>query len=94
MRSLVWRAPCHGTVVAQVRCVVTQNASLLLSPPGRGHGMTVAPGQSFPLGATVVDGGVNFCVFSREASAIELLLFDGACDAEPARDLPISTDDR
>jgi isoamylase len=47
--------------------------------------MTVAPGQSFPLGATVVDGGVNFCVFSRQASAIELLLFDGACDAEPAR---------
>jgi glycogen operon protein len=46
--------------------------------------MTVAPGQSFPLGATVVDGGVNFCVFSRHASAIELLLFDGAGDAEPA----------
>jgi isoamylase len=47
--------------------------------------MTVAPGQSFPLGATVVDGGVHFCVFSRQASAIELLLFDGTCDAEPAR---------
>jgi isoamylase len=46
--------------------------------------MTVAPGQSFPVGATIVDGGVNFCVFSRQASAIELLLFDGAWDAEPA----------
>jgi glycogen operon protein len=44
----------------------------------------IASGQSFPLGATVVDGGVNFCVFSRKASAVELLLFDGACDADPA----------
>ena len=26
--------------------------------------MTVAPSRSFPLGATVVDGGVNFCVYS------------------------------
>ncbi len=47
--------------------------------------MTVSRGRSFPLGATVVEGGVNFCIFSRHASAIELLLFDGACDAEPAR---------
>jgi isoamylase len=48
--------------------------------------MTVSRGRSFPLGVTVVEGGVNFCIFSsRHASAIELLLFDGACDAEPAR---------
>jgi len=47
--------------------------------------MTVSPGRSFPLGATIVDGGVNFCVFSRKASAVELLLFDTACDAERAR---------
>src|SRR5215468_8204406 len=42
-------------------------------------------GRSFPLGATIVDGGVNFCVSSRHASATELLLFDGAYDAEPSR---------
>jgi glycogen operon protein len=47
--------------------------------------MTVPRGRSFPLGATVVEGGVNFCVFSHKASAVELLLFDGACNAEPAR---------
>ncbi|MCB0581786.1 MAG: glycogen debranching protein GlgX [Phaeodactylibacter sp.] len=34
------------------------------------------PGQSFPLGATVIDGGVNFCLFTKNASAVELLLFD------------------
>ena len=46
--------------------------------------MTVAPGRSFPLGATVVEGGVNFCVYSGRAKRLELLLFDGATDAEPA----------
>jgi glycogen operon protein len=46
--------------------------------------MTVAPGRSFPLGATVVEGGVNFCVYSGRATRVELLLFDGAADGEPA----------
>jgi glycogen operon protein len=35
------------------------------------------------LGATVVCGGVNFCLYSRDASSIELLLFDGVDDAAP-----------
>src|SRR5262249_25700192 len=34
------------------------------------------PGRSSPLGATVVDGGVNFSLFSRVATGVELLLFD------------------
>jgi glycogen operon protein len=42
-------------------------------------------GSSCPLGASVVDGGVNFSVFSRHATALELLLFDRADDARPAR---------
>ena len=46
---------------------------------------TAAPGRSFPPGASVAEGGVNFCVFSRKASAVELLLFEGARDAAPAR---------
>ena len=33
-------------------------------------------GRSWPLGATVVDGGVNFSLFSRSAAGVELLLFD------------------
>ena len=44
-----------------------------------------AAGDSSPLGATVVDGGVNFSVYSRSASGIELLLFDREDDAKPAR---------
>jgi len=45
----------------------------------------VLPGQSFPLGTTVYPGGVNFCVFSKNCEALELLLFDDADDPQPAR---------
>src|SRR5436190_16238746 len=41
-------------------------------------------GRSSPLGATVVDGGVNFSLFSRTASGVELLFFDRE-DATPSR---------
>ena len=42
-------------------------------------------GNSSPLGATVVNGGVNFSLFSRHATGVELLLFDKPEDAKPAR---------
>ena len=42
-------------------------------------------GAAAPLGATPLDGGVNFSVFSKHASGLELLLFDGPDDATPAR---------
>jgi glycogen operon protein len=41
-------------------------------------------GGSSPLGATPMAGGVNFSVFSRHATGVELLLFDGVDDAKPA----------
>jgi isoamylase len=40
-------------------------------------------GHSFPLGASILDGGVNFSLFSRTASGVELLLFDAVDDAKP-----------
>src|SRR5579864_3861121 len=43
------------------------------------------PGQSFPLGATVLSGGVNFSVFSRQAARVELLLFEHAEATHPMR---------
>jgi len=43
------------------------------------------PGRSFPIGATFNDGGVNFCVFSHNCTAMELLLFDHHDDAAPSR---------
>jgi isoamylase len=42
-------------------------------------------GRSFPLGAAVLFNGVNFSVFSREASRVELLLFDDAEAPRPTR---------
>jgi isoamylase len=46
---------------------------------------TVDPGRSFPLGASLVAEGANFSVFSRHATAVQLLLFDRADDARPCR---------
>jgi isoamylase len=56
-----------------------------------GSGVTTISniGRSAPLGATVRDGGVNFSLFSRCATGVELLLFDRAEDAQPARVIPI-----
>src|SRR5262249_8949991 len=45
----------------------------------------MTPGRSAPVGATVVDGGVNFSVFSRNAAAVELVFFDREDDSRPAR---------
>src|SRR5215471_18324782 len=42
-------------------------------------------GSSTPLGATLAARGVNFSLFSRDAAGVELLLFDAAGDARPAR---------
>ncbi len=44
----------------------------------------VLPGQPFPLGATVSEGGVNFSIFSS-STALELLLFDQADSPRPSR---------
>jgi isoamylase len=44
---------------------------------------------SSPLGAAVYHDGVNFSIFSRNASAVDLLLFDRMDDARPARVITI-----
>jgi isoamylase len=44
-----------------------------------------APGRSFPLGASLVADGANFSVFSKHASAVQLLLFDNPDDGRPSR---------
>lgn len=45
--------------------------------------------QSSPLGATICEGGVNFSIFSRNATGIDLLLFDHEDDPKPARVIKI-----
>ena len=41
------------------------------------------PGLVHPLGATVKWNGVNFSIFSRNATSIELLLFENHNSKEP-----------
>ena len=45
----------------------------------------VSTGRSSPLGATVLPGGVNFSVYSRNASSVELVFFDCEDDTQPVR---------
>ena len=49
----------------------------------------VASGASAPLGATLGHTGVNFSVFSKNATLVELLLFDDVRAAEPSRIIPL-----
>src|SRR5215475_11653003 len=50
---------------------------------------SIAPGRSSPVGATVYPNGVNFSVFSKNSSLMELLLFDHVDDAKPAKIIPL-----
>jgi glycogen operon protein len=54
-----------------------------VSAPGVGRG------RSAPLGASLVDGGANFSVYSRSATAIDLLFFDREDAARPSRTIPL-----
>ena len=43
------------------------------------------PGKSFPLGAAVCPDGVNFSIFSKHSTAVDLLLFERVDDPKPSR---------
>ncbi|HMK86975.1 MAG TPA: glycogen debranching protein GlgX [Steroidobacteraceae bacterium] len=45
----------------------------------------IQPGFPRPLGATLTRRGVNFALYSRHATRVELVTFDGASGAESAR---------
>src|SRR5215470_18325954 len=42
-------------------------------------------GRAAPLGVSLSDKGANFSLFSRYASAVELMFFDRADDSKPSR---------
>jgi isoamylase len=47
-------------------------------------------GRPFPLGATIVDNGVNFALISQNAHRVDLLLFDGPDDAAPSETIGVT----
>jgi isoamylase len=53
-----------------------------MTPTATAH--RASPGSSFPLGATPSPGGVNFSVFSKHATRVQVALFDAADAAEPS----------
>ncbi|OYW13000.1 MAG: glycogen debranching enzyme, partial [Planctomycetales bacterium 12-60-4] len=46
-------------------------------------------GKPFPLGANVTPAGVNFSLFSRTATGVDLLLFDREDDKNPIRTISL-----
>jgi len=56
--------------------------------PSANGKLVESAGRSHPLGATQVAGGVNFSIYSRDASGVDLLFFDRE-DGLPARIIPI-----
>jgi glycogen operon protein len=58
----------------------------------RDASQVAAKGSAHPVGATPMDGGVNFSVFSEYADAVELLLFARPDDASPARVVELTRD--
>ena len=44
-----------------------------------------ATGSSYPLGSTLRPGGANFSVYAKNATSVELLLFDQVDDDRPSR---------
>ncbi len=51
------------------------------------NGFRLRPGKPLPLGATVTPSGVNFAVYSSNASACRLVLFERGAD-EPIVEIP------
>jgi isoamylase len=49
-------------------------------------------GNPYPLGATLCDGGANFSLFSRNATGVELVFFDGEDDCTPSRIVELDPD--
>ena len=49
----------------------------------RSASIATTSGKASPLGATVSREGVSFSLYSRDASTVELLLFNREDDAQP-----------
>src|SRR4029453_17805046 len=81
---------CRGLCAAEgasgeVRLRAGARRGVCQGATGQAVSDEVEEGSSSPLGATPSVDGVNFSVFSRYATGMQLLLFDGVDDAKAAR---------
>lgn len=60
-----------------------------LAPTARAEFLPATSGSPAPLGAGVTESGVNFSLYSRCATAVELLFFDREDDVAPSRIIPL-----
>jgi len=73
---------------SKIKDFVTSSKGRPLAPSG---GKTrIYTGSPHPFGATVDDEGVNFSVYSANATAIQLLIFDNPSDLEPTQVIDLS----
>jgi isoamylase len=72
----------HGVTMGSVSA---GRARSLAETPVASTKQSLGLGSSSPLGATVIASGVNFSIYSRSATGVELLLFDRDDDAHAAR---------
>ena len=54
------------------------------------NNLDISAGECRNLGVTVTPEGVNFCVFSKNATRIDLLLFSDHDSDRPSREIPLS----
>jgi isoamylase len=62
--------------------------NLATKSPGESE-VTVLPGSPFPLGATVYEDGINFALFSENATLVELCLFESPESTEESHIIEI-----
>ena len=79
------------TMTSSAKRRLLERATMSSATESKGEHPLPVPktGRSFPIGATLLNGGANFSVFSRSAVSIELLLFDRVDDARPPRVIPM-----
>lgn len=49
-----------------------------------------SPGTAYPIGTRLKRGGVNFSIFSRHATEVELFLYDSSTSLEPFQVIPLT----
>jgi len=88
-----WRilpALCAALWLGQHGCARSDYARLYHEAPSAPSFTQASIAALDHLGATVVDRGVNFGVYSEHATRLEVLLFDGADSPRPTRQFPMT----